>query len=124
MESDKWDDVKIATAFMKSVYNEKMMEKDWKILADEVYSRIHNFRQVFNDYTDIIESLPYDNDNLNIELDDITRKIYTYISNKHINKKRGKQVTIQGITYSSITDAANKLHTSRTQIQRLVHVVQ
>ena len=121
MESDKWDDVKIATAFMKSVYHEKMMEKDWKILADEVYSRIHNFRQVFDDYTDIIENLPYDNDNLNIELDDITRKIYTYISNKHINHKIGKKIVINGVTYNTIKDAAEKLHVSRPTIYKMIN---
>lgn len=119
MENEDWDDIKLTAAFIRSIYNDKMTTKDWRILSDEAYLKIHGFRKVFNDYTDIIEGFSYDNENLNIELDDITREIYTYIYNQHTKgKKNAKSVIINGVTYSSVTDAAQKLNKNKMWIIR------
>lgn len=123
MENKDWDDIKLTTAFIRSIYNDKMKENDWQILSDEAYLKIHNLRKVFNNYTYTIESLSYDNENLNIPLDDKTREIYTYIYNQHTQgKKNNKSITINGITYSSINEASKKLGISRQAIyKRLKH---
>jgi hypothetical protein len=121
MENKDWDDIKLTTTFIRSIYNDKMKEQDWKILSDEAYLKIHNLRKVFNDYTYTIESLSYDNENLNIPLDDKTKEIYTYILKEHTKGKKSKNtksVTIDGVTYSSITDAAQKLGISRQAIHK------
>lgn len=119
MENKDWDDIKLTTAFIRSIYNDKMKEQDWKILSDEAYLKIHNLRKVFNDYTYTIESLSYDNENLNIPLDDKTQEIYTYILKEHTNgKKNTKSVTIDGVTYSSIQEASEKLGVSRQAIHK------
>lgn len=91
MENEDWDDIKLTTAFIRSVYNNKMTKKDWQTLSDEAYLKIHNFRKVFNDYTDIIESFSYNNENLNIILDEKTQEIYNYIYCQHTNGKKGGQ---------------------------------
>ena len=125
MENKEWDDIKLTTAFIRSIYNDTMKKEDWKMLSDEAYLKIHNLRKVFNNYTDIIESFSYDNENLNIPLDDKTREIYTYIYNQHTQGKKSKNtksVTIDGVTYSSINEASKKLGISRQAIhKRLKH---
>ena len=121
MENKDWNDIKLTTAFIRSIYNDKMKEQDWKILSDETYLKIHNLRKVFNDYIYTIESLSYDNENLNIPLDDKTKEIYTYILKEHTSGKKSKNtksVTIDGVTYSSITDAAQKLNKNKMWIIR------
>ena len=121
MENKDWDDIKLTTAFIRSIYNDKMKEQDWKILSDEAYLKIHNLRKVFNDYTYTIESLSYDNENLNIPLDDKTKEIYTYILKEHTSGKKSKNtksVTIDGITYSSVQEASEKLGISRQAIHK------
>jgi len=120
MENEEWDDIKLTAAYIRSIYNEKMTTKDWKILSDEAYLKIHNFRKVYNDYIDIIESFSYDNESLNIELDDKTKEIYTYIYNQHINGKKGKKIVINGVSYNTIKEAAEKLNVSRPTIYKMI----
>lgn len=125
MENVDWDDIKLTTAFVRSIYNDKMKEQDWKILSDEVYLKIHNIRKVFNDYTHIIESFSYDNENLNIPLDDKTKEIYTYVLNNHTSgKKSGKKNTKQvkdietGKIYDSVSECAKDIKHSITYISK------
>lgn len=121
MEDNNWDDIKLTAAFIRSVYNNKMSRKDWQALSDEAYYKIHNFRSVYDNYTDIIQSLSYDNESLNIPLDDVTQEIYNYVNAQHTKGKKSKNtksITINGVTYSSITEAAEKLNKNKMWIIR------
>lgn len=120
MEYKEWDDIKLTTAYIKSIYNDTMKRNDWQLLADEAYTKIHNLRKVYNMYQDVIQTFEYDNNNMNITIDDKTNEIYTYLYSKHTNGKSGRKITINGIEYNSVKDAANILHTSRSQIYRLL----
>ena len=121
MQYDNWDDIKLTAAFIRSVYNNKMSRKDWQALSDEAYVKIHNFRSVYDNYTDIIQSLSYDNESLNIPLDDVTQEIYNYVNTQHAKgKKNSKSIVINGIEYSSVTEAAEKLNVTRSTIYNML----
>lgn len=123
MENEEWDDIKLTTAFIRSIYSDVMKNRDWQKLSDEAYLKIRNLRKVFNTYKPIIESFSYDNENLNLDipLDDKTKEIYKYLCDNHTSGKKGRSIIINGITYNTIKEAAEKLNCSRKYIYTLMN---
>lgn len=112
MQFDGWDDCKLTAAYIRSIYNDTMLEQDWKSLADETYTKIHSIRDVFNNYADVIKSLPVECGDNDIQLDDITQKVYNYISSKH------HTFEYEGKTYKSVKEAAKTLGISRQALYK------
>jgi hypothetical protein len=119
MQYDNWDDIKLATVYMRNVYNNSnpLSEKSLFDLADETYGKIKNLHSMFDMYKDIILNLQTDDD-FNVENDEITQKIYNYLHGKHNMKNRCKEVVINGIKYKSIKEASEKLGISRQSIYK------
>lgn len=117
MLNDAWDEKKVTALYIRSIYNDTI---DWKIAADEAYDKINRLKGIVKTYRDIFENLSKP-EKLNIPNDDITTMIYTYVFNKHTQGKTKKQkpVVINGITYNSAKEAAEKLNLNIRTVYRM-----
>ena len=126
MKDSNWTNERLCAAYTRSIYNERMKEHDWKILSDEIYTKIKSLRKVYMNYItkEDKEELEKCCNTFNVPCDDVTVMIYNYLVEKHTRGKNGgkigKSVVINGIRYDTINDAANALHTSRAQIYRML----
>ena len=124
MQNNNWDDFKITAALVRSMYND-VNKVCWEEISDEMYGKVCNVRKTLNyaKYVEDIIKVKFENPNkVNIENDDITAMIYTYLVNNHTkgkkSGKKGKQIIIKGVTYNTVSDAAEALGVSRKTIYK------
>lgn len=122
MLNDGWDDVQIASVYMRTIWNETMTDKDWKTLAEESYQKLSNIRKVVKNNKSVFVELEknYPSDTVNFENDELMGQIYGYLKKKHTRGTgKGKEVNYKGTTYSSITEMAKLLNISVSKAYRL-----
>ena len=121
MQNNNWDDFKITAALVRSMYND-VNKVCWKEISDEMYGKVCNVRKTLNyaKYVEDIIKVEFENPNkLNIENDDITAMIYTYLVNNHTkSKNRCKKIEFEGKVYNSIKEAEEITGKSRSTIKR------
>lgn len=85
MLNDKWDDVQIASVYMRTIWNDKMDDNDWKSLAEESYQKLTNIRKVVKENRSVFEDLEqnYPSETITFENDELVGRIHTYLSKKH-----------------------------------------
>ena len=114
MLNKEWDDAKLTAAYVRSIYNDNLLDGDVKELAKEAYENIKSLRKVVDEYSDIFIGLSDKTSSMNIQNDEITSKIYTYILSQHKKQK----VVINGVEYTSVKDAMTKLGKSKVWVSR------
>lgn len=114
MLNKKWDNMKLTAAYVRSIYNDKLSDDDIKELSNEAYDNIVSLRKVVDEYCDIFIDLSDKVSSMNIQNDEITSRIYTYILSQHKKQK----VTINGVVYNSVKDAMSKLGKSKVWVSR------
>lgn len=121
MQNNNWDDFKITAALVRSMYND-VNKVCWEEISDEMYGKVCNVRKTLNyaKYVEDIIKVKFENPNkLNIENDDITAMIYTYLVNNHTkSKNRCKKIEFEGKVYNSIKEAEEITGKSRSTIKR------
>ena len=124
MKDDDWDNYKITAALVRSMYND-VNKDNWEEISDEMYGKVCNVRKTLDyiKYVNDIINIELNNPNkVNIENDDITAMIYDYLVKNHTKGKnggnKGKLITIKGVTYNTISDAAEALGVSRNTIYK------
>ena len=121
MQNNNWDDFKITAALVRSMYND-VNKVCWEEISDEMYVKVCNVRKTLNyaKYVEDIIKVEFENPNkLNIENDDITAMIYTYLVNNHTkSKNRCKKIEFEGKVYNSIKEAEEITGKSRSTIKR------
>ena len=121
MLNDKWDDIQIASVYMRTIWNENMFENDWKILAEETYQKLSNIRKVVKDNKSVFVELEKNDpsDTIQFVNDDLMGKIYSYLKEKHTRgtgKGRTKSVIVKGKSFKSVKEAAEWFKVSRMTI--------
>lgn len=108
-------DAKRATAmYVRYIWSDKI---DWKIATDEVYENMRNLKNIVSEYHEYFLGKKNDANKLNIENDDKTQMIYTYVCGKH-SGKRSNGVVVNGVRYESMKDAAEKLGKSLSWVKK------
>ena len=123
MLNDKWDDVQIASVYMRVIWNDEMNDGDWKALAEESYQKLSRIRKVVVDNKSIFENLERTSpsEQISFENDELMGHIYGYLKMKHIRgKRRTKTITIKGINFNSVQDAVKYFNVSRVTINKWV----
>lgn len=90
--------------YMRYIWSDKI---DWKSASDEVYEHMNRLKKIVSEYHEFFEANS-DVSKLNIENDEITSMVYTYVIGKHSGKK-SNGVVINGVKYDSQREAAQKL---------------
>lgn len=90
MLDSKWDNYKLTAVYIRSIYNDTMNEDDIHHLSDEAYDNIVSLRKVIDDYKDIFIELAKHTSSMNIPNDDIVKKVYMYVANKHTHGRPKK----------------------------------
>lgn len=115
MLNDEWTLNKLTAAYVRSIYNDKI---DWKDACEETYKKMKQLRSIVDMYTDIFFDLETTYEPVKIEADDIAKMIYTYVEKKHNKVNNTKEVIIDNVTYSSVTEASRILDISRTAVYK------
>jgi hypothetical protein len=115
MKDNRWDVNALTATYIRSIYNDTI---DWKMIATEVYDKIKDIKGIVDTYP---EEIPDTCEVLDIQNDDITKMIYTYIVEQHRGGNK-KEIIIDGITYKSISEAANILGVSRQALYKRMKV--
>lgn len=110
MKYNNWEIGKLAAVYIRSIYNDKL---DWKMIATEVYDKMKDLKNIVNTYP---EEIPDTQEPLNIPYDKITQEIFKYIVRQHDGNK--KPITINNVTYNSVTEASNILGVHRKTIYK------
>lgn len=123
MLNDKWDDVQIASVYMRVIWNDEMNDGDWKVLAEESYHKLKQIRKVVVENKSIFENLEITSPSEQISFgnDKLMGQIYGYLKKKHIRgsgKGRTKTITVKGIEFNSVQDAAKHFNVRRETITR------
>ena len=128
MLDDSVDDEFIAAAYFRYMWDDKLdvTDKQWHDMLEESYDKTRNVRKVVNTYKYVFNDL-YDEmgvEAMDVENDEMMSMFYSYLKEHHTNGKiggkLGKEVTIDGVTYKTKKEAAEKLGTSRSQIDRML----
>ena len=123
MLNDKWDDVQIASVYMRVIWNDEMNDGDWKALAEESYKKLSRIRKVVVDNKSIFENLERTSpsEQISFENDKLMGEIYGYLKMKHIRGKgRTNTITVKGINFNSVQDAAKHFNVSRVTINKCI----
>lgn len=125
MLNDKWDDVQIASVYMRVIWNDEMNDGDWKALAEESYQKLSRIRKVVVENKSIFENLERTSpsEQISFENDKLMGEIYGYLKMKHSKgsgKGRTKTITVKGIEFNSVQDAAKYFNVSRVTINKWV----
>jgi hypothetical protein len=125
MLNDKWDDIQIAAVYMRTIWNNTMMNEDWKKLAEESYQKLSNIRKVVKENKSIFVELEKmdPSEPINFENDDMVGKIYGYLKQKHTRGTgtgRKKKIFVKGMEFGSVQDAAKYFNVRRETITRWV----
>ena len=129
MLNDKWDDVQIASVYMRVIWNDEMNDGDWKALAEESYQKLSRIRKVVVENKSIFENLERTSpsEQISFENDKLMGEIYGYLKMKHSRgsgkgscKARTKTITDKGIEFNSVQDAAKHFNVSRVTINKWV----
>lgn len=116
MLDERWTINMLTTAYVRSIYNNII---DWKVACEETYKQMKQLRTIVDMYTDIFFDLEDSCEPLNIENDDITKMIYTFVCKKYELKGNNRQeVKINNVVYGSVTEAAKALGVSRKYIYK------
>ena len=119
MLNDKWDDVQIASVYMRVIWNDEMNDGDWKALAEESYQKLSRIRKVVIENKSIFENLERTSpsEQISFENDELMGEIYGYLKKKH-SRGRIKTITVKGINFNSVQDAAKYFNVRRETITR------
>ena len=125
MLNDKWDDIQIAAVYMRVIWNDEMNDGDWKALAEESYQKLSRIRKVVVENKSIFENLEKTSpsEQISFENDELMGHIYGYLKMKHSKgsgKGRTKTITVKGINFNSVQDAAKYFNVSRVTINKWV----
>ena len=121
MLNDKWDDIQIAAVYMRVIWNDEMNDGDWKALAEESYQKLSRIRKVVVENKSIFENLERTSpsEQISFENDELMGEIYGYLKMKH-SKARPKTITVKGIEFNSVQDAAKHFNVSRVTINKWI----
>lgn len=122
MLNDKWDDIQIASVYMRTIWNDNMFENDWKILVEETYQKLSNIRKVVKDNKSVFVDLEntYPSETIKFENDELMGKIYSYLKDKHTRgtgKGRTKSVKVKGKSFKSVKEAAEYFKVNRKTVR-------
>lgn len=117
MLDDRWTTNLLTAAYVRSIYNSKI---NWKDACEETYKKMKQLRTIVDMYTDIFYDLEGTCEPLNIENDDVTKMIYTFVMEKHNKSNNTKEITIDGVTYQSVTEASKALGISRQAVYKRI----
>ena len=125
MLKEDWDDIQIASVYMRTIWNEDMTDNDWKSLAEESYQKLKNIRKVVVVNKSVFKKLEENNpsDTIKFKNDELMGKIYGYLESKHSRgsgKGRTRTIIVKGQEFNSVQDAAKYFNVDRKTIQRWI----
>ncbi len=122
MLKDDWSDIQIAAVYMRTIWNENMLGRDWQNLAEESYQKLSIIREVVVKNREVFERLESEepSNTIRFENDEILGKINSYLLRKHTRGKRTKEITVKGIEFKSVLEAAEHFNVSRRTINRWI----
>lgn len=125
MLNDDWDDVQIASVYIRTIWNKNMSDSDWRTLAEESYRKLSNIRKVVKENKSVFVELEKTDPSETIHFvnDDMMGKIYGYLKGKHTRgtgKGRSKNISVKGMEFKSVQDAAKYFNVRRETIARWI----
>lgn len=121
MMDENWDTKKIASVYMRTIYNEQMTTQDWKSLLEESYQKISHIRNIVKENRQVFEQLEKEVpvSNMTFNNDILLQKFYTYLTNKHTigkQSKNQKKCVVKGKEFNSQKEAMEYFKVSKTTI--------
>lgn len=117
MNSD-WDNQQLASVYMRTIYNDTMLDEDWKVLLEEVYQKICKVRKIVLENKEVFEELDknFPVTNMTFKNDEMVGKFCKYLYRLHSKSNNNKKCKVKGLEFNTVTDAANHFNVSRKQI--------
>lgn len=94
MMDSRWNAKSITAAYVRSIYKDGMK---WKKVADESYSIIYWLSDAIRRYPWLLDEVEGVNE-MNVELDDLTNEIYSYVVSRHSRGRKKKEGEVSRTT--------------------------
>ena len=116
MTKDDWDQYREAARYTRMLFNETM---DWKKTAKEVLLNLGDLVSIVSENGELFKNTCQSEEKIEIPDDEITKMIENYLREKFAKmKKKKSSVVIDGVRYSSISEAMKQTGLSRTTLWR------